>query len=39
MQWSNRIWFQPEVQWIVDPSGEEDISDALVLGLRIGLEF
>lgn len=38
-QWSDRIWIQPEVQWIIDPSGDEEISDALVLGLRLGAEF
>ena len=39
MQWSERLWIQPEVQWIIDPSGDEQINDALVLGLRIGAEF
>ena len=39
VQCSDRLWIQPEVQWIIDPSGEEEVSDALVLGLRLGAEF
>jgi carbohydrate-selective porin OprB len=39
LRWSERFWVQPEVQLIVDPSGSETISDALVLGLRIAAEF
>lgn len=39
LQWSERLWIQPEIQWIVDPSGSRELSDALVLGLRLGAEF
>ncbi|MEC9374402.1 MAG: carbohydrate porin [Planctomycetota bacterium] len=32
-------FIQPEIQWIVNPSGNPDIDDALVLGVRVGIEF
>ena len=38
-QWSERLWIQPEVQWIINPSGERTIGDALILGLRLGADF
>jgi porin len=33
------IFVQPEVQYIIDPSGDPAIDDALVGGLRIGIAF
>lgn len=33
------VYLQPEIQYIVNPSGNPDIDDALVAGLRIGVVF
>lgn len=33
------ISVQPEVQYIVNPSGDPDTDDALVLGIRVGVTF
>ncbi len=33
------IHLQPEIQWILDPSGDLAIADALVLGLRVEVAF
>lgn len=39
LQLTPAIFIQPEVQLIVNPSGDPSIDDALVGGLRIGVEF
>ncbi len=33
------LFVQPELQYIVDPSGDPDIDDALVAGIRAGVAF
>ncbi|MEO7932334.1 MAG: carbohydrate porin [Chthoniobacterales bacterium] len=35
-KWS---YFQPDVQWVIDPSGTGDIPDAVVIGAQMGLTF
>ena len=32
-------YFQPNVQWIVDPNGANQIPNAVVLGMRVGITF
>lgn len=34
-----RFFVQPEVQWIASPGGDPALSDALILGLRVGASF
>ncbi|MEM1424408.1 MAG: carbohydrate porin, partial [Planctomycetota bacterium] len=33
------VFVQPSVQFIMNPSGDDAIDDALVIGLRVGVEF
>lgn len=39
LQLTPAIFLQPELQYIVNPSGRDDLDDALVAGLRIGVTF
>lgn len=39
VQLAPAIFVQPEVQYIVNPSGDAALDDALVLGFRVGLVF
>lgn len=39
LQLTPAIFVQPELQYIVNPSGRDDLDDALVAGLRIGVTF
>lgn len=39
VQLSPAVFVQPEIQFIENPSGSDAIDDALVLGLRVGIEF
>lgn len=32
-------YFQPDVQWVIDPGGTGDIPDATVVGAQMGLTF
>jgi len=33
------VWVQPGAQWVMNPSGDPAIDDAIVLGVRVGVEF
>lgn len=33
------VFVQPEVQYIINPSGDRSVDNAFVLGLRVGIEF
>ncbi|MEM7621961.1 MAG: carbohydrate porin, partial [Planctomycetota bacterium] len=39
VQLSPAVFVQPELQYIINPSGDASIDDALVAGLRIGVAF
>ncbi len=39
LQMTPSVFVQPEVQYIVHPSGDPDIDNALVVGLRVGVVF
>lgn len=32
-------YFQPDIQWVIDPGGTGDIPDAVVIGAQMGLTF
>ena len=38
-QMSPAIYIQPDIQWINRPGGDDEVSDALAIGLRVGLTF
>jgi len=35
-KWS---YFQPDLQWVIDPGGTGDIADAFVIGAQMGVTF
>jgi len=35
-KWS---YFQPDIQWVIDPGGTGDIPDAVVIGAQMGVTF
>ena len=35
-KWS---YFQPDLQWVIDPGGTGDIDDAVVIGAQMGVTF
>lgn len=39
VQMTKFFYVQPDVQWVVHPSGTDAIEDAVVLGLRLGITF
>lgn len=39
IQLPGTAFFQPNLQWILDPGGQENIPNALVLGAQIGMSF
>ncbi len=39
LQLTHALYLQPELQYIINPSGDTSINDALVVGLRAGITF
>lgn len=39
LQLTPAVYLQPEAQYIVDPSGDPNVDDAFVAGLRVGITF
>jgi len=35
----SNVYVQPELQWIINPAADPDARDALVGGIRVGIEF
>ena len=33
----NWAYFQPDLQWVIDPGGTGDIPDAVVIGAQMGV--
>lgn len=38
-QVTNWAYFQPDLQWVIDPGGTGDIPDAVVIGAQMGVTF
>jgi len=37
--WKTALFFQPDIQYVINPGGGHNLGNALVLGCQIGFNF